>query len=68
MESHPLNQYIFIIQQLEHDRGLNAYNVFRRILAPHVEVVKQECATFSYLLHGETRRQPFCYDILSSHR
>ena len=68
MRKHTLNQYVFIIQQSEHDNGINAYRVFRRMMNPHMEEVKREDATLSYLLNDKTCTQSFNYEILTSKR
>lgn len=63
MRRYPLNKYVFFVQHSEHDKQINSYNVFRHMLAPLVDVVRSEDASFSYQLYAAERRLPFCYDI-----
>lgn len=65
MRRYPLNRYILFIQHSEYDTKLNSYKVFRNVLKPHLFVVQSEKAAFSYVLGGEKRTFPFCYDILT---
>lgn len=53
-----------MIQQSKNDKGINSYKVFKRILEPHVQVVKEESSTFSYMLNLKRWNLPFCYEIL----
>lgn len=64
MEKYPLNKYVIMIQQSKNDKGINSYKVFKRILEPHVQVVKEESSTFSYMLNLKQWNLPFCYEIL----
>ena len=40
MASHPLNRYVFFIQQADADRSLKSYRVFRKVLSARVHFVK----------------------------
>ena len=64
MDRHPLNRYLFIIQHAEHDQCLNAWQVFRHVLAPHTVVVRSGRAALP-CLSGQPLSVTFCYDILA---
>ena len=42
MKRHPLNKYLFFVQHSQIDSQVNAYKVFKTILAPAVDVIKTE--------------------------
>ena len=45
MASHPLNRYVFFIQQADADRTLKSYRVFRKALSARVHFLKVGCAS-----------------------
>ena len=45
MAAHPLNRYVFFIQQADADRSLKSYRVFRKALSARVHFVKVGCAS-----------------------
>lgn len=45
MASHPLNRYVFFIQQADADRSLKSYRVFRKALSARVHFLKVGCAS-----------------------
>ena len=45
MASHPLNRYVFFIQQADADRNLKSYRVFRKALSARVHFMKVGCAS-----------------------
>lgn len=45
MAAHPLNRYVFFIQQADADRSLKSYRVFRKVLSARVHFVKVGCAS-----------------------
>ena len=45
MASHPLNRYVFFIQQADADRSLKSYRVFRKALSARVHFLKGGCAS-----------------------
>lgn len=45
MAAHPLNRYIFFIQQADADRSLKSYRVFRKALSARVHFLKEGCAS-----------------------
>lgn len=45
MASHPLNRYVFFIQQADADRSLKSYRVFRKALSARVHILKVGCAS-----------------------
>lgn len=45
MASHPLNRYVFFIQQADADRSLKSYCVFRKALSARVHFLKVGCAS-----------------------
>lgn len=64
MGKYPLNKYVIMIQQSKIDKGINSYKVFKRVLESHIQVVKDESSTFSYMLSLKRWDLPFCYEIL----
>lgn len=66
VKERPLNKYVIIIQQSEHDYKLASYNTFRRILSAYMHVLKEERASFSYTLNQRNLTLPFCYTIITS--
>ena len=51
MRRHPLNRYLFVVQNSECDKQLNSYKVFRQVLRPLTRVVKSDKTSFSYVLN-----------------
>lgn len=45
MASHPLNRYVFFIQQADADRSLKSYRVFRKALSARVHFLKGGCSS-----------------------
>ena len=45
MAAHPLNRYVFFIQQADADRSLKSYRVFRKALSARVHFLKEGCAS-----------------------
>lgn len=45
MASHPLNRYVFFIQQADADRSLKSYRVFRKALSARVHFLKVDCVS-----------------------
>ena len=45
MAAHPLNRYVFFIQQADADRSLKSYQVFRKALSARVHFLKVGCAS-----------------------
>ena len=45
MVAHPLNRYVFFIQQADADRSLKSYRVFRKALSARVHFLKVGCAS-----------------------
>lgn len=45
MAAHPLNRYVFFIQQADADRSLKSYRVFRKALSARVHFLKVGCAS-----------------------
>ena len=45
MAAHPLNRYVFFIQQADADRSLKSYRVFRKALSARVHFLKVACAS-----------------------
>ena len=54
MKRHPLNKFLFFIQYSQIDSQVNAYKVFKKILAPAVDIVKAE------------RNAEACYEVWGS--
>lgn len=61
MASHPLNRYVFFIQQADADRSLKSYRVFRKALSARVHFVKGGCA--SAVWNARALVFPFSYEI-----
>lgn len=66
MGKNPLNKYMFVIQQSDHDNRIRSYRDFKKLLSGKVECVKSERSKFCYQLNGNIRDIPFCYEIWSS--
>lgn len=64
MKRYTLNKYVIIIQHSDTDNSLNAYKVFRHILAPYVSVIKDEKNCFSYELNHSEKQMDFCYCVM----
>lgn len=61
MASHPLNRYVFFIQQADADRSLKSYRVFRKALSARVHFLKGGCA--SAVWNARALAFPFSYEI-----
>lgn len=61
MAAHPLNRYVFFIQQADADRSLKSYRVFRKALSARVHFVKGGCA--SAVWNARSLSFPFSYEI-----
>lgn len=61
MASHPLNRYVFFIQQADADRRLKSYRVFRKALSARVHFLKVGCA--SAVWNARALAFPFSYEI-----
>lgn len=61
MASHPLNRYVFFIQQADADRSLKSYRVFRKALSARVHFLKEGCA--SAVWNTRALAFPFSYEI-----
>lgn len=61
MASHPLNRYVFFIQQADADRSLKSYRVFRKALSARVHFLKVGCA--SAVWNARALAFPFSYEI-----
>lgn len=61
MAAHPLNRYVFFIQQADADRSLKSYRVFRKALSARVHFVKEGCA--SAVWNARALAFPFSYEI-----
>lgn len=66
MKKYPLNKYLFFIQHSEHDKQLNSYKVFKKVLNPQIVINNSEDTSFSYVLNHNERRLKFCYEIFSN--
>ena len=66
MRQHPLNRYLFVIQQSECDAQLNSFTVFKRILTPLVSVFSSGVASLPYVFDSKERMLPFGYEIYCS--
>ncbi len=64
MQRFPLNKYVFLIQHGEFDSELNAYCVFRHILAPHTLQQKSETGAVLFSYNQTEQKLNFAYDIL----
>ena len=68
MASHPLNRYVFFIQQADADRSLKSYRVFRKALSARVHFLKGGCASAVWnadasQLQADALAFPFSYEI-----
>lgn len=61
MAAHPLNRYVFFIQQADADRSLKSYRVFRKALSARVHFLKEGCA--SAVWNARFLSFPFSYEI-----
>lgn len=61
MAAHPLNRYVFFIQQADADRSLKSYRVFRKALSARVHFLKGGCA--SAVWNARALAFPFSYEI-----
>lgn len=61
MAAHPLNRYVFFIQQADADRSLKSYRVFRKALSARVHFVKVGCAPAVW--NADAIAFPFSYEI-----
>lgn len=61
MASHPLNRYVFFIQQADADRSLKSYCVFRKALSARVHFLKVGCA--SAVWNADALAFPFSFEI-----
>lgn len=61
MAAHPLNRYVFFIQQADADRSLKSYRVFRKALSARVHFLKVGCA--SAVWNADALAFPFSYEI-----
>lgn len=68
MASHPLNRYVFFIQQADADRSLKSYRVFRKALSARVHFLKVGCASAlrnadASQVQADALAFPFSYEI-----
>lgn len=68
MASHPLNRYVFFIQQADADRSLKSYRVFRKALSARVHFLKEGCASAVWNADASQMQAaalafPFSYEI-----
>ena len=68
MAAHPLNRYVFFIQQADADRSLKSYRVFRKALSARVHFLKVGCASAVWnadasQLQADALAFPFSYEI-----
>lgn len=61
MAAHPLNRYVFFIQQADADRSLKSYRVFRKALSVRVHFLKVDCV--SAVWNARALAFPFSYEI-----
>lgn len=61
MAAHPLNRYVFFIQQADADRSLKSYRVFRKALSARVHFLKEGCA--SAVWNARALAFSFSYEI-----
>lgn len=61
MAAHPLNRYVFFIQQADADRTLKSYRVFRKALSARVHFLKGGCV--SAVWNARALAFPFSYEI-----
>lgn len=68
MAAHPLNRYVFFIQQADADRSLKSYRVFRKALSARVHFLKEGCASAVWnadasQMQADALAFPFSYEI-----
>ena len=68
MAAHPLNRYVFFIQQADADRSLKSYRVFRKALSARVHFLKEGCASAvrnadASQVQAHALAFPFSYEI-----
>lgn len=68
MAAHPLNRYVFFIQQADADRSLKSYRVFRKALSARVHFLKVGCASAVWnarasQVQADALAFPFSYEI-----
>ena len=68
MAAHPLNRYVFFIQQADADRSLKSYRVFRKALSARVHFLKVGCASavwnaYASQMQADALAFPFSYEI-----
>ena len=63
MTKYPLNKYLFVIQNSEHDSKIKSFKSFRNCLIEHVNVLKKEFTAFTYQLNSSIKTLPFTYEI-----
>lgn len=68
MASHPLNRYVFFIQQADADRSLKSYRVFRKALSARIHFLKVGCASAlrnadASQVQAHALAFPFSYEI-----
>ena len=61
MAAHPLNRYVFFIQQADADHSLKSYRVFRKALSARVHFLKGGCT--SAVWNARALAFPFSYEI-----
>ena len=66
MINHPLNKYVFIIQQSEYDYHLETFKVFKKIISERTIIYQQKMSSFSYQLNHQSKKMPFHYTIYIS--
>lgn len=68
MAAHPLNRYVFFIQQADADCSLKSYRVFRKALSARVHFLKVDCASAVWnadasQVQADALAFPFSYEI-----
>lgn len=68
MVAHPLNRYVFFIQQADADRSLKSYRVFRKALSARVHFLKVGCVSAVWnarvsQVQADALAFPFSYEI-----
>ena len=68
MAAHPLNRYVFFIQQADADRSLKSYRVFRKALSARIHFLKVGCASAVWnarvsQMQADALVFPFSYEI-----
>lgn len=53
-----------MIQQPKTCGGINSLKMFKRLLEPHIQVVKEKNSTFSYMFCLKCCKLQFCNEIL----